>query len=101
VSSQVQYIQGEIAKLKGKVDETQPLGKQMFARPMDKQENGQYVRIVFQLEATSVNALQARLKLNDAIFRTQIVRAGKIITRPKAPGAAPAAKVEDGAPVVE
>jgi ribosomal protein S6 len=99
VNSQVQYIQAEIVKLKGKVDETHALGKQMFARPMDKQENGQYVRIIFQLDAAGVDPLQARLKLNDAIFRTQIVRAGKIITRPKAPAAVPAAKAEDGAPV--
>ena len=101
VNSQVQYIQAEIVKLKGTADETHFLGKQMFARPMDKQENGQYVRIIFQLDAAAVDPLLARLKLNDAIFRTQVVRAGKVITRPKAPAAAPAAKAEERAPAAE
>jgi ribosomal protein S6 len=68
-----QRIEGEIKKLKGAVLGKETLGKRTFARPMKKQENGQYMRITFQLEPADVHPLQARLKLNEEIFRVQIL----------------------------
>lgn len=67
-------IRGEIEKLGGAVKNTTRLGKRPFARPMGKQDAGHYVVINFELEGDQIAPLQARLKLNDDVFRVQFTR---------------------------
>ena len=69
----LEAVRGEITKQKGAVLDTAFLGKQAFARPMEKMDSGYYARIRFSLDPQSQAALLARLKLIDALFRVQIV----------------------------
>ncbi len=68
-------VRAEIKKLGGDVDSTTRLGKRAFARRMKKQEGGHYVIMTFQLGADQIKPLLARFKLNEEIFRVQIIRA--------------------------
>lgn len=69
----VERVRGEITKLNGTVDEVQMLGSRSFARPLQKKDAGNYVKIRFSTEPENLNPLQARLKLIEDIFRLQIV----------------------------
>ena len=71
----LELIQSEIAKQSGTIKETKMLGKRQFARQLHKEDAGQYVRIDFQMDPANVNTLLARFKLNEAIFRLQMVAA--------------------------
>lgn len=84
------HVRAEIKKHGGEVDSTTRLGKRAFARPLNKKEAGNYVLIAFSMEGTELKPLQARLKLSEEVFRTQIVRA-----RPRP--ATPAKVAEDAA----
>jgi small subunit ribosomal protein S6 len=65
----------EIEKLGGKIDGRRILGRRHFARPMKKMEAGCYVRVVFSADAGVISPVLARYKLNEDVFRVQIVRA--------------------------
>jgi len=67
-------IRADIEKLGGAVDNNTRLGKRGFARPMQKQEAGQYVVVNFRVEGEQLNHLRDRLKLNESIFRVQFIR---------------------------
>lgn len=79
----------EIKKLGGEVDSTTRLGKRAFARKMKKQDAGHYAILSFSLAPEQVTPLLARYKLDEEVFRVQVVRA-----TPATP--APAAKKEKG-----
>lgn len=70
----LEQARGEITKLKGNLRDTLSIGKRTFARPLKKTASGQYVRIDFSIEPENIAALLARFKLNEDIFRVQIVR---------------------------
>ena len=82
----LEKVEAEIEKSGGKVDSKTRLGRRQFARPMDKQTTGQYMVVNFRLDGAKLTALQGRFKLNEEIFRIQIVRAPEVV-----PVAAPAA----------
>ena len=71
----VDAVRSEIEKLGGKMTSSTRLGKRDFARPMQKRTSGHYGLIAFQLAGDKVAALQARLKLDERIFRVQVVTA--------------------------
>ncbi len=75
----VEAVRGEIEKLGGKVTSSTRLGKRDFARPMQKQQSGHYGLIAFQLDGDKVSALQARLKLDEKVFRVQVVSAPAVV----------------------
>ncbi len=75
-------VRAEIKKLGGEVDSTTRLGKRAFARVMKKKEAGTYVLITFSMDGSQVGPLQARLKLNEEVFRIQVVCA---MPRPERP----------------
>ena len=75
----VEAVRAEIEKLGGKVTSSTRLGKREFARPMQKQQGGHYGLIAFQLAGDKVAALQARLKLDDQVFRVQVVSAPAVV----------------------
>lgn len=68
-------IGAEIVKLGGTVENKTRMGRRSFARPLQKHAGGQYAVIGFFLDGAKVAALQARFKLNEEIFRVQVVRA--------------------------
>ena len=78
----LEKVEAEIEKSGGKVDSKTRMGRRQFARPMDKQNSGQYMVVNFKLAGDKLTALQARFKLNEEIFRIQIVRASEIIPVP-------------------
>lgn len=73
----LERIRGEITKQKGAVKDSRIIGKRVFARPLKKKESGQYVKMDLSMEPQSINPLLARFKLNDDIFRVQILCAGE------------------------
>ena len=100
----LERVRGEIEKLEGSVDDTTVLGERTFARPMKKRHSGRYVRMFFRLDPARIDGLLARLKLNEQVFRIQIlvadekkVAAVKAAKAAKAAPAAPAENKESGA----
>lgn len=71
-------VVAEIEKIGGTVDAKTRLGRRSFARPMDKQVGGQYMVVTFRLDGDKITVLQGRFKLNEDIFRAQIVRAPEV-----------------------
>jgi ribosomal protein S6 len=71
----LETVREEIDKLEGRVHGSRSLGKRMFARPMSKQESGFYARVGFSIDPQRIEALRARLKLVEAVFRVQVTRA--------------------------
>ena len=74
----IEQIKGEITKLKGVIKESKILGRRQFARMMKKEDSGQYARVDFDLDPSSVAPLLARFKLNESIFRLQLVAADEV-----------------------
>ncbi len=72
-------VVAEIEKSGGKVEAKTRLGRRAFARKMDKQSAGQYMVVTFRLPGDKLAALQGRFKLNEEIFRVQIVRAEEVV----------------------
>jgi small subunit ribosomal protein S6 len=73
----LQQVTGEITRLGGSVTATHNLGKRSFARPLKGRDMGLYVRMELNLDPPKIAPLHARLKLNEKVFRTQIVTAEK------------------------
>ena len=71
-------IKGEIEKLGGEVLSVDIKGRRTFARPMSKRDSGIYVLQMFNLDTTNVDKLLARCKLNDDVFRVQIIVAPEV-----------------------
>ncbi len=69
-------VRSEIEKLGGSAEQVVSLGRRSFARTMNKQNEGIFVMMRFNLDPTKMDALNGRLKLNTSIFRTQILVAG-------------------------
>ncbi len=80
----LEKVEAEIVKSGGKVESKTRMGRRQFARPMDKQSTGQYMVVNFKLDGSKLAALQGRFKLNEDIFRIQIVRASAVAPAPAA-----------------
>ena len=79
----LERIKGEITKLGGTVQNVRPMGLRSFARRLKKKEAGLYVNIRFDMDETNANTLRTRLKLNEDIFRIQIVRSEMTVVEPR------------------
>lgn len=84
----LEKVEAEIEKSGGKVESKTRMGRRQFARPMDKQTTGQYMVVNFKMDGSKLTALQGRFKLNEDIFRIQIVRATEVAPAAPAPVAA-------------
>lgn len=73
----MESICDEIKKLDGQIESQTRMGKREFARKLKKETAGHYVMVVFKLAPEKVSALLARYKLDERIFRVQIVRQEK------------------------
>jgi ribosomal protein S6 len=67
-------VRGEIERLGGTVVSSTRLGRRPFARMLKKTDHGHYVVMVVDLDTAQVPALHARCKLNENVFRLQLVR---------------------------
>jgi len=76
VDEALNSVRAEIERLGGEVDSMTRLGKRVFARPLKKQEAGQYAVSNFSIEAAKLDALRKRFKLMEEVLRVQFVRAG-------------------------
>lgn len=72
LDKQVERMRGEITRLSGTVLNTEVLGKRTFARTMQKQDHGVYVRIRFEMPPGNVATLRERLTLIEELFRVQV-----------------------------
>ena len=59
----------EITALGGVVETTEVLGRKTFAHPMDKQDGGIYVKVLFEIDPASIAPLHARYALDEEVFR--------------------------------
>lgn len=88
----------EIEKVGGAVRARKVVGKRSFARPLKKHEHGIYVRLRLELPPTAIDPLLGRFKLNDDVFRVQILRdesnAEEVVAEEAAPVAAATETVE-------
>lgn len=64
----------EIEKLGGTIESTESLGRRTFARTMQKQDHGVYVKFRFAIDPQKVELIHKRFKHNDDCFRLQIVK---------------------------
>ena len=63
----------EITKLGGIIESTDNLGRRPFEREMQKQTQGFYVKVRFELAPDQITALKTRFVHNDSVFRLQIM----------------------------
>lgn len=80
-------VRSEIKKHGGDVESTTRLGRRAFARKMEKQDAGQYVIMTFKMPTDQVKPLMTRFKMNEEIFRVQIVRAPAVVAAVAVAGA--------------
>ena len=73
LDKQIDKVRGEITRLSGNVLTTEVLGKRTFARPMQKRDNGVYVKIRFELDPNQITTLLGRYHLAEDVFRVQIL----------------------------
>ena len=59
----------EMTTLGGIVESTEVLGRKTFAHPMDKQDSGIYVKVLFELDPAKIAPLHARYALDEEVFR--------------------------------
>ncbi len=78
-------IEGEITRLQGVIKETQRIGNRPFARRLKKRTSGYYVRMRIELDPAQVAPLRERFKLNENVFRVQIVLNAGTGTAPRNP----------------
>jgi len=94
VGEMTSYVAGEIEKLGGKILNKRDMRQRSFARPMNKKETGVYVAVTFTLDPDKVADLSARYKLNDEVFRCQIVKLNEKQAAQPPPVSVPAARTE-------
>ena len=71
----VDAVRSEIERQDGRFSSCTRLGRREFAREMNKQSSGHYALVAFEMAGDKVAPLQARLKLNEDVFRVQVVSA--------------------------
>ncbi|MEI6148136.1 MAG: 30S ribosomal protein S6 [bacterium] len=91
VKEMTAHATAEIEKLGGKITGTRDMGRRPFARTMQKKETGFYVAVTFQMSGEKLAALNARYRLNDDIFRVQIVKLDEEMAKKTPPVSSPTA----------
>ena len=79
----VAAVRSEIERLGGSLDSCTRIGKREFARMMQKETGGHYGLLGISLDGDKVAPLLARLKLNEQVFRIQVVTAKAGAPAPK------------------
>ncbi|MFH1406587.1 MAG: 30S ribosomal protein S6 [Candidatus Omnitrophota bacterium] len=71
-----QTIQETIKKLDGQVDSVEPWGKRKLAYRINRNNEGAYYLMRFQISPESITKLYKAYKLDDSILRVMIVNSG-------------------------
>jgi ribosomal protein S6 len=79
LKSALDGVNKEIVTHGGEVKGSIVSGSRRFARPMHKKTAGQYVKVLFDIEPNQITVLTGRYKLNDDVFRVQMVVADDVI----------------------
>ena len=79
LKSALDRVNKEIVTHGGEVKGTIVIGSRKFAHPMHKKTAGQYVKVLFDIEPNQIAVLTGRYKLNEDVFRVQIVVADDVI----------------------
>ena len=74
VDAAVIAVREEIEKMDGVVEYSTRLGKRAFARPLRKQESGQYAVVTFTCDGTKLTELSRRYNLMEQILRVQFIK---------------------------
>jgi small subunit ribosomal protein S6 len=69
----IEQIKEVITKSKGKMGQVQSWGKKKFTFLINKQSEGSYYCIDFDLNPSAVKKVESTLKLNDSILRIMII----------------------------
>ena len=79
LKSALDRVNKEIVTHGGEVKGSIVIGSRKFSRPMHKKTAGQYVKVLFDIEPNQITVLTGRYKLNDDVFRFQMVVADDVI----------------------
>lgn len=66
-------VEGEIKKLKGEILESRNLGKKRLAYPINKQLDGYYLVLYFNIDSITLDTLNQKLRLKERLFRSLIL----------------------------
>jgi ribosomal protein S6 len=66
-------VRGEVTRAGGTLKREQILGTRTFARRLNKQEAGQYVRLDFEMDPAQVSGFRGRIRLRPEVFRMEVV----------------------------
>ena len=86
----IEKISSQITSLEGSVEHVTRMGRQTFARSLNKREAGFYLLFAFSMPPSKVLPLRERFKSNEGIFRAQITVAPKTLKTEEKPVAAEA-----------
>jgi small subunit ribosomal protein S6 len=77
IDSLIKTVSTEIEKAGGKLDQIDQIGKRKFPYSPRHVESGYFVNFFFQAAPAALDALRARLQLNDSVYQQyyQVVRA--------------------------
>lgn len=79
LKSALDGVNKEIVTHGGEIKGSIVIGSRKFSRPMHKKTAGQYVKVLFDIEPNQITVLTGRYKLNDDVFRFQMVVADDVI----------------------
>lgn len=91
LDEKLEKVRGEMTRLGGTVLDTAKWGRQSFSRHMGNKDSGLYALLAFELDPAKVAVLSERFRLNEEIFRAQIVLAPRKAPEKAAPADQPAA----------
>lgn len=70
----VEKVEKDIQAAGGKIAKVERMDKRPFARVAQKVDAGYYVNIVFDMEPSDLDALRAKFKLDEDVFRVMFSR---------------------------
>lgn len=73
VERAVESFRKDVERVGGETVASRVIGRRQFARSLAKRENGVYARFELRLEPSAVTSLKGRIKLNENVFRAQIL----------------------------
>lgn len=68
------YIEGEITKLGGKIENVEKWGRKNIAYPINKNKEGVYYKLNFKLAPEKISDLTKTYKVNEDILRAMITK---------------------------
>ena len=74
-------LQASLEKKKAKILSVDQLGLQTFAMELNKQTQGYYTQVHFQIDAAGLKEFQEELKVTEDIFRHIIVKLDSVLPK--------------------